>query len=83
MISGRTVTLSGSPVLITTGLNENHLLHIRTEDTGITVAGTAAAAPTGFPLSDSDPQPFTIELLPGETIYADGTGDLYVLETGI
>lgn len=80
MLLGQSITLSAA-TLIARGQNENHKVYLRTEDTGITIGGSAAGC--DFPLKETDPQPFEVCLQPGEELYADGTGDIFILETGL
>lgn len=74
-------TLLRNPQRVAVGENVNHLVHLRTTSAGTYVGGTPEACDT--PLSNTDPHPFTLELRPGEELYARGSGTLYVLEAGV
>lgn len=79
----RVVTLAGTPVLIATGISAHHVVRLN-PDVDILVGGTSDAC--FYPLYGStditsDREEFC--LIPGDKLWATGTGDVPVLESGI
>ncbi len=76
----RTFTLAGTPTLIAVG--QPHCVLLTTLDTGITVGGTEDECT--FPVYETNAAPTEITLAwEKEELWADGTGDLEVLEVGL
>lgn len=81
-VRATTVTLS-EPTLLARGLNEHHKVRLQAA-VDITVGGTDSDCTYPVTLWDeTNITEFCVKLHYGEELWADGTGDVDILETGI